>query len=405
MLRNNVVYGGISIGVIFLAVYSYFQLQEGTDVTVQENTIENKLLAIFTLANLTMLYTQQNRNNDEIFITDALVSIYNRNAVDKCKLDTLLEFSPSFKIILEDDTNMGREGGYYASRQSLTLPLMSYKQDKMIFSQMLSHELKHAIDAFNNFNNGVCVQSKNGISYGSPEIHGTTPTDCHFDFTDQSRVDNLIAEDFKRIKHLFALAQMDTHKLNKAEKEELKMLDKLIKAYNYKHSWRMLDYNGQAPDPERVEVFKQHYVYDKKTSLYHAKSSLSTYYTPYTIIGTTYNFQTYIFKYSEQYNYALVALSLIKDSSIKNLRFDLLINLLLAFGEVVRQKYDENVFVLEVPAYVENVLAKYSHTVKLPGETNYTSLRGWLFPRIHAHDKARASKEYDTCLQRNVYRG
>jgi hypothetical protein len=53
MLRNKFLYSGLSLGVVFIAVYSYFQLQEGTDVTVQENAIENQLLARFTLANLT----------------------------------------------------------------------------------------------------------------------------------------------------------------------------------------------------------------------------------------------------------------------------------------------------------------------------------------------------------------
>jgi hypothetical protein len=358
--------------------------------------IEDKIRNI-VLFDLKRIPSQVDRKKNEDFITNLLFEMYRSSLLDRCKLEVLINYNPGFHLMIRDDKalNEGQEVDaginalYFNAKNILYLYQFDIYGNAEQYTQSFSHELRHALDTFNNFKNGFCLHE----GYPQASIYGSkTEESCATGSVDALRVSRLIKKDFKRVVRLYEASNVLGTRRTQNQSDQLSQLGMLLKASGYTASG-FSDYS--VPDWEWVTKV---YGFNSTTQAYQWNPSGNA--LPYKILvnpmgAKTFWLVKYLLAYNPQLKQGVWALSIPLNVSEANLIEDLLNNIMFRMS-VLKNYYKKAEFSYEAGAHIDEVLSPYTHPVL--HQNKKTTLRSWLFPRLSAHEKTRYTKEFKTCL-------
>ncbi len=215
---------------------------------------------------------------------------------------------------------------------------------------------------------------------------------------DFPRVDKLISSDLNRIRELFSIVNKDPKVLSKAELSQLNILKSLIKIYCYKLMINQIPMDQLTEDEAREALVHQR---ENKSLVDFIPTKLNSTRFLIEYDSNQYILKRFVYHIHFPTSQARYTLANPYDNHTLSLCIDLLSNLIERIDQLKHfAGYDKYQKLLEVPSHVDQVLAPYSHSVMLKDKV--TSLRGFLFPKISAHDETRYSPEYAECVSREV---
>jgi hypothetical protein len=338
-------------------------------------------------------YAEEDQTKDKKYVIELLLHMYKYNYIDRCKLDSLLNNPPTTRKLGILLTSEKLEGAaeYFSISHLVFIPILVHLHDPVVEAQYLSHELRHAIDSYNNMRKGICIEKWAGLEYATAVISGFNKGDtCAFDTRDRNRVTKLIKKDLARIEEMY-LSLLNS---SASKHVELAGLLELIKKYNYKKTINASPVGGSSKQ-ENIRNFEKIYQLDKARNSYVAGNRLLGSETSIEPLTKKYSFTEYYLRYNFLSNQAIKTYTSPNKETLLDLAEDLLINLLYSAHLAKHSPaYDEKSYPYEAGAFFDCALAPYSH--KLAGSEK--TLKEWLFPELSAHQLMRAADEVKECF-------
>jgi hypothetical protein len=361
-------------------------------------TIENFTRIIVTKGKAAD-YSRDQNNKDINFLSTSLLEIYQENLIDHCKLECLINFSDHFKIIIETDfVTLKQQLGhvetsgflfavYINEHTAIYLPHNFHTDNKELFKKRISHELRHAVDAFNNFQVHLCLETvdQQTFAFAAHNLFAGSNSylACTVSELDATGFAAHLKADKTRMENLYELLFIKT----KAQKttEELQQVQEfweLFSQYNYRRTL----YPTRAEFVPKKELQRYGYKFDTKTQKFHAADK---YY-----LG-----QKSFFVQEANYinNSAAVYFTPPQDISPRNMARDMFLSLSQRLSYLETDtNYQPGTRLMEYSAFIDEVLALYSHRVA--GQP--LSLREWMFPQLTEFFARQASEPYQKCLRK-----
>jgi hypothetical protein len=337
-------------------------------------------------------YGETDQAKDKEYIVRLLLHIYKYNYIDRCKLDSLLNDFPAlpkFTFLLTSD-DRGGLASYYPFINSILLPPMIHLKDPVVTAQYFSHELRHAIDAYNNIKKGICINKLGRLTEADAFIFGSG-ADCNGDTQDRKRVTKLIHKDIARIEKMY-LSLLNP---GKSDYVELDILLELIKKYNYKKIFTA----GELEEPNKqlnIQNIQRAYRYDKVQNSYVPGDKFLGEKLEIQPLAQKHKLTRYYTRYNLMTHQMISFLTHPDEVTLRDLAKDLLMNILMFVNEVKTQPAynNEYSFTHETAAFLDMALGPYSHKLANTEKT----LKEWLLPELSAHQLKRATTEVKECF-------
>jgi hypothetical protein len=335
-------------------------------------------------------YTREDFATDKKYLTDIVMDIYKNNHIDKCKLDYIFAESPNFKIILANiSESLPRTRALYAP-DVFSIYLNNYFERSLLDIRKIdtSHELRHAVEALDNFKLKRCLSWDS--KYAMAMNHGYFEN-CGEDKPAFDETMTLMNLDLDRLQILYNDARIAGNNIEvDSILYELKVL---VDKYKYKRHRACIRLENESHDSFITKL--HHYVFNDTTKSYLATKQFYavrpvSYHKPgHMLVG-------FIIEYNPHDDACqlLITHTHPEDKS----EFVLMMDVLAAVVTRIRQVFsvrNETDYPSEFSTSLDEVTAPYTH--KIDNET--VTLREWLAPNMHRHELARASKEYRDCLE------
>jgi hypothetical protein len=344
-------------------------------------------------------YTATAQKNDINFIVDTMLDMYQNNILDKCKIDEFLR-KKSYEIHLQSSIEVPDEysqslsplAAFAPEDKFIALITNTAKLDSAILASIISHEMRHLVDASNNEDNEVWMfLNEEDQPYASPITYANPKNTNEIDVNILNKyieAKELIENDVSRILNLYAAHLKLFEEQTQTEQENLAALMILVIKSDYRHTKLLLKMNEIHQTQMQLPENSINYRYDKKRDKYVVDLDMGIARIGGTIElenGESFDLTEHIFEFpSHLPGYMVVTRTNPLNHTAENLVSDLLINLKI-FNHIVT-KYPERERPYEYGAFFDQALSRHP------------LLRNYLFPNMTKHEEARYSKDFRACM-------
>lgn len=363
---------------------------------------------------ITFILSNSNKPNKRLkkirtLVLQSLQRIYERNLIDKCKLDELLKWK-EFKIFIATHAfiadQLGSEnipdkadGFYYVLSKTIWLDARNlFRYSSYTLEELLTHELRHALDAYYNLENGINLIEYNkqtfplAINFGfNKNVASSEEADKVRDKKDQTRVLKWIALDLQRLDQIGWTLKLDPQ----LSSSDATLLKATFLAYIKQYDYQPMYISTVVKKSELqmlIELAKKN-KFAFKEGYYYKRTSTSDIFQ---IAPNRYVEE--IYPDSSSVRLVEMDVTQIKDMPEQDRLIALGKNLLTNLFELmdhIQRSLPHQTVAYEFGAFFEQTLAPYSHKL----DKDRPSLAEWLLPNFSKHQQQRTTKAFQHCLK------